>query len=246
MSQWSLRLFLIGLFLLSTLVLWEKGHLHLTPSICASRDRQDSSSHLKYPHVGPIAEFTPKSEGGGVGSWLDYIGFDKKVNTYYFTFYNWYHFEIEFSDLGYESFVEFRTFTEDHLYDRWSERIGFTLDEGFYPRGGKVKKEAKDGKGCCEKCGRGMNFDISTNVLNISARQYTTYNMSGERHDGYKYSRYWYYTPNRSLDDPENEPFKGRLTVTTFNISYRGEKRVLEANLTHVLRHDHCMSFVDQ
>ena len=61
-------------------------------------------------------------------SLLDYLSFDKKINTYYFTFYNWYHFEIEFVDLGYESYVEFRTFTEDHLWDRWSEKIGFNLD----------------------------------------------------------------------------------------------------------------------
>ena len=34
--------------------------------------------------------------------------------------------------------------------------------------------------------------------------------------------------------------------MTTFNISYRGEKHKVEANLPHVLRHDHCMSFVDK
>ena len=98
--------------------------------------------------MGRIADFSPASQTAGTSSWLDYIGFDKKINTYYFTFYNWYHFELEFADLGYESRVEFRTFTEDHLYDRWSENIGFTLDEGFYPSGGSVKS-GKDGKGCC-------------------------------------------------------------------------------------------------
>lgn len=91
-----------------------------------------------------------------------------------------------------------------------------------------------------------MNFDVSNNVLNISVRQYTAANLSDLRHDGYKYSRFWYYTPNRSLDDPENDAFKSDLTVTTFNLTYRSERHIIEANLTHVLRHNQCVSFLDE
>jgi hypothetical protein len=58
---------------------------------------------------------------------LELLSFDKKINTYAFTFYNWYHFELEFVDLTYESYIEFRSFTEDHLHDRWKERAGFEL-----------------------------------------------------------------------------------------------------------------------
>ncbi len=66
-----------------------------------------------------------------------------------------------------------------------------------------------------------MNFDVFNNVFNLSVRQYTVQNLSDSRHDGYKYSRFWYYTPNRSLDDAENDAFKNDITVTTFNLSYK-------------------------
>lgn len=49
-----------------------------------------------------------------------------------------------------------------------------------------------------------MNFDIRNNVLNLTVRQETMKNLSGNRHDGYRYGRFWYYTPNHTLDDPTN------------------------------------------
>jgi hypothetical protein len=91
-----------------------------------------------------------------------------------------------------------------------------------------------------------MNFDIASNIMNLTVRQYTVQNLSDDRHDGYKYSRFWYYTPNKSLDNPENDAFKSDLTITTFNISYKSENHLLEANLTHVMRHNQCISFVDE
>lgn len=76
---------------------------------------------------------------------------------------------------------------------------------------------------CC-KCPkeRGLNLDISTNVFNLTVRQYTIKNQSDDRHDGYKYSRFWYYTPNKTLNESENNYFKSDLTITTFNFSYKG------------------------
>jgi hypothetical protein len=53
-------------------------------------------------------------------------------------------------------------------------------------------------------------------------RQETIKNMSSQVHDGYKYGRFWFYTPNRTLDDPANEVFKDDLTVTTFNLTFKG------------------------
>lgn len=211
------------------------------PSIRASRQREGRNPELKYPHVGELKGFKLQEQQSKPKTLLEWLSFNKKVNTYSFTFYNWYHFEIEFVDLGYDSFLEFKSFTEDHLHDRWQERVGFSLDEGFYPRGGKVRK------GNCSGCAgeKGLNFDVSNNVLNISVRQYTVHDLAGARHDGYKYSRFWYYTPNKSLDDPSNEVFKSGLTVTTFNFTYRSENNVVEANLTHVMRHNQCLSFTD-
>lgn len=85
------------------------------------------------------------------------------------------------------------------------------------------RKEGSNCSGCCGGCDKGLNLDINSNIFNMTVRQYTVKNQSGSRHDGYKYSRFWYYTPNKSLDDPSNEPFKSDVTVTVFNISYRGE-----------------------
>jgi hypothetical protein len=69
--------------------------------------------------------------------------------------------------------------------------------------------------------------------------------MSDTRHDGYTYARFWYYTPNKSLDDPSNEYHKSDLTITTFNFSYKSEEKNIEANITHVLRHNQCLSYLD-
>ena len=91
-----------------------------------------------------------------------------------------------------------------------------------------------------------MNFNIRTNTFNLTARQQTIRNSSGARHDGYQYGRFWYYTPNHTLEDPENEAFKSDKTVTTFNITYESRDRKVEANLTHVLRHNQCFSFLDE
>lgn len=82
--------------------------------------------------------------------------------------------------------------------------------------------------------------------MNISARQHTVNNLSDDKHDGYKYSRFWYYTPNKSLDDPSNEAFKSDLTITTFMISYIREDMIFSANLTHVQRHNQCFSSLDE
>lgn len=65
-------------------------------------------------------------------------------------------------------------------------------------------------------------------------------------HDGNQYGRFWYYTPNRTVDDPENEAFKSDLTITHFNITYKSNNRSIDANMTHVLRHNQCFSFLDQ
>lgn len=91
-----------------------------------------------------------------------------------------------------------------------------------------------------------MNFDIVNHVFNLTVRQQTIKNLSGDKHDGYKYGRFWYYTPNHTLDDPQNQAFKSDLTVTTFNLTYKGLDEKMEANLTHVLRHNHCFSFLDE
>ena len=72
-----------------------------------------------------------------------------------------------------------------------------------------------------------MNFDIRSSKLNITVRQHTLRNMSGDRHDGYQYGRFWYYTPNHLLDDPKNEPYKSAKTITIFNITYEGEDRAV-------------------
>lgn len=82
--------------------------------------------------------------------------------------------------------------------------------------------------------------------MDISVRQHTVHNLSESRHDGYQYSRFWYYTPNVSLDDPSNDAFKSDLTITIFNISYRSEDRKVQANLTHVMRHNQCFSAFDE
>jgi len=84
---------------------------------------------------------------------MEWLGFNKKINTYFFTFYNWYFFEVQLVDLGYESFIEFRTFSEDHLYDKWSEKAGFKLDDSFYPQGGKIKIPRHKGSNCSRCCG---------------------------------------------------------------------------------------------
>ena len=80
----------------------------------------------------------------------------------------------------------------------------------------------------------------------MTVRQHTIKNQSSLTHDGYQYARFWYYTPNHTLDDPANEPFKSDLTVTTFNITYKSQQKNIEANLTHILRHNQCFSFLDE
>jgi len=35
----------------------------------------------------------------------------------------------------------------------------------------------------------------------MTVRQYSIKNQSDDRHDGYKYARFWYYTPNKTLND---------------------------------------------
>ena len=91
-----------------------------------------------------------------------------------------------------------------------------------------------------------MNLDIHNNMINLTIRQHTNKNLSGARHDGHQYGRFWYYTPNHTLDDPSNEAFKSDVTVTTFNLTLKGKDRKIEANLTHVLRHNQCLSYMDQ
>lgn len=162
-----------------------------------------------------------------------------------FTFYNWYYFEIEFVDLTYDSYVQFKVFVDDQLHDRWTERVGFRLDESFYPKGGYIKGNKNCSK-CCGSPAKGMNFDINNHVFKLSVRQETIKNMSDSRHDGYKYGRFWYYTPNYTLDHAENEQFKDDLTVTTFNLTYNGLDEKIEANLTHILRHNQCISYLDE
>ena len=90
-----------------------------------------------------------------------------------------------------------------------------------------------------------MNFDIRSNTFNLTSRQHTMKNLSGDRHDGYQYGRFWYYTPNKTLEDKENMNFKSDLTLTTFNISYESRDRKVQANMTHVLRHNQCFSYLD-
>jgi hypothetical protein len=82
-------------------------------------------------------------------------------------------------------------------------------------------------------------------VLNLTIRQHTIKNLSEDRHDGYQYGRFWYYTPNHDVDDPSNEPFKDDLTITTFNMTYESRDRKIEGNLTHIMRHNQCFSFLD-
>ena len=89
-------------------------------------------------------------------------------------------------------------------------------------------------------------MDIVSNGLNMTVRQHTIKNKSSLTHDGYQYARFWYFTPNHTLDDPANQPFKSDLTVTTFNITYKSQHKNIEANLTHILRHNQCFSFLDE
>ena len=89
-------------------------------------------------------------------------------------------------------------------------------------------------------------MDIASNTFNMSVRQRTLKSMSGLRHDGYQYGRFWYFTPNHTLDDPQNEAFKSDLTVTTFNITYKAKNRKIEGNVTHVIRHNQCFSYLDE
>lgn len=230
MSQGSTRVLLILLFLLTSIVIWQKESLFIKPTIRESRSRENADVELVYPHVGELKKLKVEEKREfSHSNLLDWLSFDKKINTYVFTFYNWYHFELEFVDLTYESYIEFRSFTEDHLHDRWKERVGFKLDESFYPKGGRVKLANPSHKNCtgCKCTEKGMNFDISSNIMNLTVRQYTVQNLSDDRHDGYKYSRFWYYTPNKTLDNAENEAFKSDLTITTFNISYRSENHQL-------------------
>lgn len=129
-------------------------------------------------------------------------------------------------DLTYDSYFEVRMFSDDHLHDRWTERVGLKLEESFYPKGGKVRVpvNGKNCSGCCCK-EKGLNFDIVNNVLNISVRQVTNVNLANEKHDGHMYERHWFYTANRTLDFEENERFIDNVTVTTFVVSYSGDER---------------------
>jgi len=225
MSKNSTRILLLVLFIVLSYFIWLRDTTSVIPSIRKSRWSERSQAEVIPSHIGKLSDYRlPEKKLFTDNSFLSYLGFDKKINTYYFTFYNWYHFEISFVDLGYESFIEFKTFSEDHLSDRWVERVGFSLDDAFYPKGGNIKLPNKGVN--CTKCGccgqKGLNFDVTSSIFNISVRQNTQKNLSDSRHDGYKYSRFWYYTPNKSLDDPSNEPFKGDITVTEFNITYKG------------------------
>ena len=73
----------------------------------------------------------------------------------------------------------------------------------------------------------GMNFYFRSSKLNITMRQHTIRNMSGDIHDGQQYCRFWQYTPNHPLDYPKNEPYKSAQTITIFNTTYEGEDRVV-------------------
>ncbi len=116
---------------------------------------------------------------------------------------------MEFVDLTYDSYINFKVFVDDQLHDRWTHRIGFKLDDSFYPQGGRIKIQSKQNCSNCDKCEgyskyQGMNLDIVSSMLNMTVRQHTVKNRSSLTHDGYQYGRFWYYTPNHTLDDPAN------------------------------------------
>ena len=47
-----------------------------------------------------------------------------------------------------------------------------------------------------------LNFNFNKSGFALTVRQHTVKNESNDKHDGYKYGRFWYYTPNKSLDEP--------------------------------------------
>ena len=128
MTRWSKRALLILLFIGVGIVLLEKDSTSLKAQTRVSRRREKNPPQVVFPHVGSLSDFKLKPQQYERTSALSWLNFDKKINTYYFTFYNWYYFEISFVDLTYESYIEFKVFMEDQLHDRWIHKTGFTLD----------------------------------------------------------------------------------------------------------------------
>ena len=128
MTRWPLRLALITIFLSLAFIMVEKSSTTFDLKTRKSRWTDKANSTLRYPHVGKLSNYTLPKAHFESSSPLSWINFDKKINTYYFTFYNWYFFEIEFVDLTYDSYIQFKVWVDDQLHDRWIQRVGFSLD----------------------------------------------------------------------------------------------------------------------
>ena len=93
MTRWSSRISLIAFFLFLAILMVEKDIASFKPQVRTSRYRDSSwLPEVRYPHVGPLREHRLNRTQQSISSPLGWLNFDKKINTYLFTFYNWYFF----------------------------------------------------------------------------------------------------------------------------------------------------------
>ena len=106
MTRWTTRISLLAVFAFLAIIMIEKDNSTFRYQLRTSRYRDLSDKpELIDTHVGKLKEYKLPQTSQSIGSPLSWLNFDKKINTYYFTFYNWYFFEISFVDLSYDSYI---------------------------------------------------------------------------------------------------------------------------------------------
>jgi hypothetical protein len=92
MTRWATRITLVVTILLIGIVMVEKDSTNIGLQTRTSRYRDTDSPKVSHTHVGYLKDHRLAPATTARNTPLSWLNFDKKINTYYFTFYNWYFF----------------------------------------------------------------------------------------------------------------------------------------------------------